>query len=90
MRTECLHYHLDICRRDVDAEVFGAALAVEYINRLILNGGNEVGCPERDTSVHLSHIQNFVKRAVVSARKTNRFEQEWLTLQQALPLLQIA
>ncbi len=85
-----LQYYLDLRRDDIDPEVFGVALSVNYISALIANGGSEVGQPDCDCSLYPLHLQTFLAHAVETAQQTRRFEQEWHSLHGRIPQIKIA
>ncbi len=90
MNTENLQDYFDLRRNDLDLELFGAALAVQHIYTLIVNGGNEFSRPDWDSTLHPHHLQSFLKNAVESARKTRRFEREWQSFQRIFPRMESA
>jgi hypothetical protein len=90
MNTDDLQSYLDLRRDDLDPELFGAALAVQHIYKLIANGGSEFGRVDWDSALHPSHLQTFLKNAVESARQTRRFERQWQTFQRIFPQMESA
>jgi hypothetical protein len=81
--------YLDLRREDLDPELFAAAVAVQYIRRLIAAGGGSVERPDKEAlSPH--HLEAFLAHSVETARKTRRFEQEWRRLHRLVPRIQVA
>jgi hypothetical protein len=91
MTSNDLHYYFDLRRADFDPELFAAAVALHYIRRLIVAGGGSVERPDEEEEV-LSphHLEAFLARAVVTAHRTKRFEQEWRRLHRLVPQIQVA
>src|SRR6266702_943893 len=85
MRRDHLEYALDLHSADIDPEMFAAALAVQHICRLIVNGGSEFGRLDFDAAFYPQNLERFLARAVETAQKIKRFEHEWRRLQQAFP-----
>jgi len=90
MSKDHLQRYVDLRRNDIDPEIFGAALAVEHIYALIINGGSECGRPEWDSALQPDHLQAFLARAVETAQKTKRFEREWRDLLRVFPRMREA
>jgi len=90
MKRDTLHDCLDLRRADLDPELFAAGLAVQHVRNLIAAGGSEFGRPDDEETVHLDHLKGFLARAVETAHKTGRFEQEWRGLQRLMPSLRVA
>jgi len=89
MTSDHLQHYLDLRRPDIEPEWFAAAVAVQYIRRLIAAGGGSVEWPdEKALSPH--HLQAFLARAVETAHRTKRFEQEWSRLHQLVPQIRAA
>src|SRR6266567_7801736 len=87
MRRDHLEYALDLHSADIDPEMF-AALEVQHIRRLIVNGGSEFGRLDLDTAFYPQDLERFLAHAVETAQKIKRFEHEWHRLQQAFaPML---
>jgi hypothetical protein len=82
--------YVDLSQADIDPEIFAAALAIQHVSTLILNGGDISRQPDRDSAFHPDQVETFVARAVVVAQKSQRFEQEWCRLQQKLPQVRTA
>jgi len=85
-----LHYYLDLRRTDLDPELFAAAVAVHYLRRLIAAGGGSVERPDEEEALSPHHLEAFLARAVETAKRTKRFEQEWRRLQRLVPQIQAA
>ncbi len=90
MRSDDLHYSLDLRRADLDPELFAAAVAVHSIRRLIAAGGGSVARPDEEETLSPHHLAAFFARAVETATRTRRFEQEWRRLQRLVPQIQAA
>jgi len=89
MMSNNLQHCLDLRRPDIEPELFAAAVAVQYIRRLIAAGGNgPYRLDEKALSPH--HLDAFLVRAVETAHTTRRFEQDWRQLQQSMPQIQAA
>jgi len=76
----------DLRRLGVDPELFAKALAVRYVHQLITFGGSEIRHPDLESALHPEHLESFLARAVGIAWNDVRIAQEWLVLQQVLPL----
>ena len=85
-----LHYFLDLRRADLDPELFASALAVHSMRRLIAAGGGSVERPDEEEALSPHHLAAFLARAVETATRTRRFEQEWCRLQRLVPQIQAA
>ena len=85
-----LHYFLDLRRADLDPELFAAAVAVHHIRRLIAAGGGRVERSDEEEALSPHHLAAFLARAVETAKRTKRFEQEWRRLQRLVPQIQAA
>ena len=81
---------LDLRRAEIDPDVFAAALAVHYVRLLLTSGGSAFARPEDASALHPQHLTPFLARAVEMAKKTHRFEHEWLRLRRVMPRIQIA
>jgi hypothetical protein len=90
MKGDDLQYYLDLERTDIDLEMFAAAFAVEHVTRLIVWGGSSFKRPDWEESLSPHHLEAFLARAVETAQKTGRFEQEWRKLQRIFPRMKIA
>ncbi len=90
MMSHDLHHCLDLRQADLDPELFAAALAVQHIYGLIASGGSESGRPGDEGALLPNHIEAFLARAVETAHKTRRFEQEWCRLQRLVSQIQAA
>lgn len=89
MKHTDLQCALDLRREDLDPELFAAAVAVQYIRRLVATGGNgPYRLDEESLSPH--YLGDFLARAVETAHRTRRFEQEWGQLHQSMPQIQAA
>ncbi len=82
--------YADLNRTDIDLEEFSTALALQYMSRLIANGGSEIRRPDLDPPIDLHRLRGFLARAVETARRTKRFEREWDRLYQLIPFLDLA
>ena len=89
MKLNELQHALDLRRADLDPELFVAAVAVQYIRRLIVAGGGRVEEPDKE-ALHPRHLGEFLARVVETAHTTSRFEQEWRQLQRMVPQIQAA
>ncbi len=89
MRSDDLQRCLDLRRADLDPDLFAAALAVQNIRRLIVAGGGSNDRPDEE-ALTPHHLAAFLARAVETANKTKRFEQEWRQLQRMVPQIQAA
>src|SRR5712691_9402993 len=85
MRRDHLEHALDLHSADIDPEMFAAALAVQHIRRLIVNGGSEFGRLDLDTAFYPQHLERFLAREVETAQRIELFEHEWRRLQHAFP-----
>jgi len=84
MKCTDLQCALDLRQEDLDPEMFAAAVAVQYMRRLIATGGNgPYRLDEEALSPH--HLEAFLVRAVEAAHMSRRFEQEWCQLHQLMP-----
>jgi hypothetical protein len=81
---------LDLRRADLDPELFAAALAVHSMRRLIAAGGGSVERPDEEEALSPHHLAAFLARAVETANRTKRFEQEWRQLHRMVPQIQAA
>jgi hypothetical protein len=90
MMSDDLQRCLDLRRADSDPELFAAAVAVQYIRRLIAAGGDSIERLDEEEALHPHHLQAFLALAVENAHKTERFEQEWCRLQRLVPRIQAA
>jgi hypothetical protein len=84
-----LQHALDLRRADLDPELFAAAVAVQYIRRLIVAGGGRGEEPDKE-ALHPHHLEEFLARTVEMAHTTSRFEQEWRQLHRMVPQIQAA
>jgi hypothetical protein len=85
-----LQQFIDLRRADIDPEVFAAALTILSISKFIGNGGSSIGEPDLETALHPPELEAFLARAVETAQKNKRFEQEWRRLQQVFPPVKVA
>lgn len=90
MNMDHLRRYADLNRTDIDLEEFSTALALQYMSRLIANGGSEIRRPDLDPPIDLPRLRGFLARAVETARRTKRFEREWDRLYQLIPFLDLA
>jgi hypothetical protein len=90
MKTDNPEYYTDITRDTFDPELFAAALAVQRINRLVMQGGSLYGSLDDEDSLCPEHFERFVPCALEYAQKMSHFTSHWHRLQQALPLLKAA
>ncbi len=90
MMSNDLPSSLDLRRADLDPELFAAALAVHAMRRLIAAGGGRVERPDEQEALSTHHLAAFLARAVETATRTRRFEQEWSRLQRLVPQIQAA
>ncbi len=90
MTSDHLQHYLDLRRSDIEPEWFAAAVAVQYIRRLIAAGGGSVERPDEEEALSPHHLQAFLARAVETAHMTRRFEQEWRQLLRMVPQIQAA
>jgi shikimate kinase len=90
MMSNDLPSSLDLRRADLDPELFAAALAVHSMRRLIAAGGGSVERPDEEELLSPHHLAAFLARAVETAKRTRRFEQEWRRLQRLVPHIQAA
>ncbi|HYT43003.1 MAG TPA: hypothetical protein VEP90_11720 [Methylomirabilota bacterium] len=80
MARKTVQQFLDLRQPDIDLEGFAEALVLHQIRLLIDSGGNTLGRYDLDDSLYPEHLKVFVERAVIKARQTHQFEQEWLRL----------
>ncbi len=80
MARKTVQQFLDLRQPDINLEGFTEALVVHQIRLLIDSGGNTLGRYDLDDSLYPEHLKVFVERAVIKARQTHHFEQEWLRL----------
>jgi len=85
-----LQQSIDLRRQDIEPELFAIALAVRYIRELINYGGSDTRRPDFESALHPEHLESFLTRAVSIMWKDARIAQEWLKLQQVLPLMREA
>jgi hypothetical protein len=85
MQSRHLEEYLDLRRSDIDPEFFAAALAVQYVYRLIVHGGRPFGFTDFETVLQPQYLEAFLMRAIATAGRTKRFESEWKRLQQLIP-----
>ncbi len=90
MNMDHLQQFIDLRRTDIDPEVFAAAIAIQHVSKLIASGGSSIGRPDLESVLSPQQIEIFLFRAISAAQKTKRFEQEWHSLQQAIPGIKIA
>src|SRR6266566_6976286 len=90
MNIEYLQQFIDLRRADIDPEMFAAALAICHISKLITSGGSNIGRPDLESALPPQQIEVFLLQAIATAQKTKRLEQEWRSLQQAIPGIKIA
>ena len=90
MNWDHLEQFLDLRRAEIDPDVFAAALAVHYVRQLLANGGSAFAHPEDESALQPQHLTPFLARAVEMAKKTHRFEHEWLRLRRVMPRIQLA
>src|SRR2546428_11584819 len=90
MNMDHLQRFIDLHREDIDPEVFAAALAVQYVSKLIAMGGGILDRPDLESSVHPQHLEPFLARAAETARESRLFEREWQGLTPTLPYVQAA
>ena len=90
MRSDDLQDCLDLCRADLDPDLFAATVAVHSIHRLIAAGGGRVERPDEQEALCPHHLEAFLARAVETSKRTKRFEQEWRRLQRLVPQIQAA
>jgi len=90
MQHDSLEHYVDLRRADIDPELFAAALAVQQVHRLIAYGGSGSGRAGDEDALHPDDLEAFLARAVETANKTRRFEQEWHRLHQMVPGITIA
>src|SRR5260221_11657800 len=87
MDTHPLEHYLDLRRADIEIDLFEAALAVQHVRRLIINGGTDNGRLDLDSALQPQHLELFLARAVETSQRTKQFEHEWRRLQQLFPRL---
>ena len=80
MARKTVQQCLDLRQPDINVERFADALVVHHICLLIDSGGKTLGRYDLDDSIDAEHLRTFVERAVIKARQTHHFEQEWLRL----------
>jgi hypothetical protein len=85
METNDVEYCTDLCRADLNPEIFAAALAVQHVRSLIANGGSRSGWPDPGSALPPHCLEAFLSRAVEAAQKTKYFEREWRRLQRIFP-----
>ncbi len=90
MQRDSLEHYVDLRRADIDPELFAAALAVQHVHRLVAYGGSGSGRAGDEDALHPVDLEAFLARAVETANKTRRFEQEWHRLHQMVPGITIA
>jgi hypothetical protein len=90
MTNDDLQDCLDLRRADLDPELFAAAVAVQYMRQLIAAGGGSVERPDEEEARSPHLLEAFLARAVETAHKTGRFEQEWRRLHRLMPQIQAA
>jgi len=90
MTSDDLQRCLDLRRADLDPELFAAALTVQHIRRLIAAGGNGACRLDEEEALPPHHLDAFLARAVETANRTRRFEQEWRRLHRLVPHIQAA
>jgi len=90
MRSHDLQHYFDLRRADLDPELFAAAVAIQYMRKLIAVGGGSVQRPDEEAALHQHLLEAFLARAVETAHKTGRFEQEWRRLHGLMPQIQAA
>jgi hypothetical protein len=90
MTSDDLQRCLDLRRADSDPGLFAAAVAVHSIRSLIAAGGGSVGRLDEEEALAPHHLEAFLARAVESAHKAGRFEQEWRRLHRLMPQIQAA
>jgi hypothetical protein len=91
MNMDHLQQFIDLRRTDIHPEVFAAATAIHYVNKLIASGGSNIGRLDLESVLPPQQIEVFLFRAISTAQKTKRFDKhEWRSLQQAIPHIKIA
>jgi len=90
MQRDSFEHSIDLRRADIDPQLFAAALAVQHVRRLIAYGGSGSGRAGDEDALHPDDLEAFLARAVETAYKTRRFEQEWHRLHQVVPGITIA
>ena len=90
MTSDDLQHCLDLRRADLDPELFAAVLAVHSIRRLIAASTSSVEWPDEEEALSPHHLEAFLARAVETATRIRRFEQEWRRLQRLAPRIQAA
>src|SRR5579859_2963987 len=87
---EYLQPCIDLCRQDIEPEMFAIALAIRSIRGLINHGGSDMRRSDLESALHPEHLESFLARAVEITWKDARLAQEWHKLQQLLPLVREA
>src|SRR6266699_2719897 len=90
MQRDSLEHYVDLRRADIDPELFAAALAVQHVHRLVAYGGSGSGRAGDEDALHPDDLEAFLARAVETANRTRRFEQEWRRLHRLVPHIQAA
>jgi len=90
MTSDDLQRCLYLRRADLDPEHFAAAVAVQYMRWLVAAGGGRVERPNEEEALSPHLLEAFLARAVETAHKTRRFEQEWRRLHRLMPQIQAA
>jgi hypothetical protein len=90
MMSDDVQRCLDLRRADLDPELFAAAVAVQYIRRMIAAGGGRIERPDEEEALSPHHLEAFLAHAVETAHKTRHFEQEWRRLHRLVPQIQVA
>ena len=90
MERKGIEYYTNLERDDLDPVLFAAALAVQYVRKLISYGGSEYGRADGEDALQPGPIEVFLARAVENAEKTKLFEQEWRRLQSVFPQMKSA
>ena len=90
MEREDIEEYTDLQREDIDPELFGAALAVQYIRKLLSHGGSEYGRAGDEDALQPEQLEAFIVHAIENAKKTKRFEQAWRRLHSVCPQIQRA
>lgn len=90
MEREDVEDYTNLERDDLNPELFGAALAVQHIRKLISYGGSEYGRASDEDALQPEQLEAFIIRAIENAKETKRFEQEWCQLQKLIPQIKNA